>query len=69
MLYFKEDELEGDKNVYSVRANINYIALESSDYYVMRSGPNSDDLNIVIDGDLARYKPNHTYIASSFCKN
>jgi len=69
MLYFKEDELEGDKNVYSVRANINYIALESSGYYVMRSGRNSDDLDIVIDGDLARYKPNHTYIALSFCNN
>jgi hypothetical protein len=25
MLYFKEDELQGDENVFSVQANINYI--------------------------------------------
>ena len=40
---------------------INSVALDSSNYYVMRSGWDINDLYMIIDGGLAKYKPDHTH--------
>ena len=37
------------------------ISLDSSNYYVMRTGWNKNDLYMVIDGGLAKYKPDHSH--------
>lgn len=37
------------------------VSLDSSNYYVMRTGWSKDDLYMVIDGGLAKYKPDHTH--------
>jgi hypothetical protein len=37
------------------------VALPQSGYYVMRSGWDADDLYLLIDGGLARDKPDHTH--------
>ncbi len=40
---------------------IGSVALDSSRYYVMRSGWDKDALYLIIDGGLAKYKPDHTH--------
>ncbi|KUO62177.1 hypothetical protein APF79_04185 [bacterium BRH_c32] len=49
---------------YSLKAespSVGSIALEQSKYFVMRSGWDINDLYMVIDGGLAKYKPDHTH--------
>lgn len=40
---------------------ISSIGLDSSKYFVMRSGWDTNDLYMIIDGGLAKYKPDHTH--------
>ena len=51
-------------NFYSLKAespSVGSISLEESKYFVMRSGWDINDLYMVIDGGLAKYKPDHTH--------
>lgn len=49
------------KNITAEEPSGKSVALEESGYYVMRSGRDEKDLYLVIDGGLAKFKPDHTH--------
>ncbi len=49
------------KALATVPPTIGSVGLPETKYYVMRSGWESDDRYMVIDGGLAQYKPDHTH--------
>ena len=59
--FFSSQSLSDYKNIPFERPSIGSVSLDSSNYYVMRTGWDKDDLYMVIDGGLAKYKPDHTH--------
>ncbi len=60
--WFFSNESLGDYSKISVEIpKIGSVSLDSSNYYVMRTGWNNDDLYMVVDGGLAKYKPDHSH--------
>ncbi len=59
--FFSDSSLSEYKNINIERPLAVSVALDSSNYYVMRSGWDKNDLYMVIDGGLAKYKPDHTH--------
>ncbi|MFZ2322382.1 MAG: heparinase II/III family protein [Ignavibacteriaceae bacterium] len=60
-LFFSDSTLSEYKNISIVQPKLGSVALDSSNYYVMRTGWGDNDLYMVIDGGLAKYKPDHTH--------
>ncbi|MBE0572131.1 MAG: heparinase II/III family protein [Ignavibacteriaceae bacterium] len=59
--YFSNQSLSDYKNISTEKPSIGSIALDSSNYYVMRTGWSANDLYMVIDGGRAKYKSDHTH--------
>ena len=59
--FFSDSTLSEYKNISIVQPKLGSVALDSSNYYVMRTGWDINDLYMVIDGGLAKYKPDHTH--------
>ncbi len=59
--FFPKERIDSYKKINTKIPEIKSVSLDSSKYYVMRSGWGIDDLYMVIDGGLAKYKPDHTH--------
>ncbi len=59
--FFASTSLAEYKNISIEKPSLGSVALDSSNYYVMRTGWSENDLYMVIDGGLAKYKPDHTH--------
>jgi hypothetical protein len=59
--FFSSQSFSNYKNIPIKRPSIGSVSLDSSNYYVMRTGWDKNDLYMVIDGGLAKYKPDHTH--------
>ncbi|MBK7629531.1 MAG: heparinase II/III family protein [Ignavibacteriales bacterium] len=59
--FFSSNFLSEYKNISIEKPSLGSVALDSSNYYVMRTGWNKSDLYMVVDGGLAKYKPDHTH--------
>ncbi|MGH1364077.1 MAG: heparinase II/III family protein [Calditrichia bacterium] len=59
--YFDEAVIADYANQKVAKPPTSSSALDSSAYYVMRSGRDKGDLYMLIDAGLAKYKPDHTH--------
>lgn len=59
--FFHQADISVFKSVPSRTPSIGSIGLPETQYYVMRSGWGKDDLYMIIDGGLAKEKPDHTH--------
>lgn len=59
--FFNDSEREHYKNLTASKPKLKSIALTDSKYYVMRTGWDQNDLYLVIDGGLAKFKPDHSH--------
>ncbi len=59
--FFSNHALSEYENISVERPLLGSVALDSSNYYVMRTGWDKNDLYMVVDGGLAKYKPDHTH--------
>ncbi len=59
--FFDANILDAYAQMPTQEPQIGSVALDSSAYYVMRSGWDKDALYLIVDGGLAKYKPDHTH--------
>ena len=59
--FFSEAERNEYKNYEIEKPKIGSVGLEESNYYVMRTGWEDDSYYLLIDGGLAKHKPDHTH--------
>ena len=59
--FFDANILDAYAQMPTQEPQIGSVALDSSGYYVMRSGWDKNALYLIVDGGLAKYKPDHTH--------
>lgn len=59
--FFSENEKNNYSELKPQIPDVKSTALSESNYYVMRTGWNKNDLYMIIDGGLAQFKPDHTH--------
>jgi len=59
--FFKSAEIERYYRIKKVRPELSSLGLVSTGYYVMRGGVQGRELYLLIDGGLAKVKPDHTH--------
>ena len=59
--FFTLDEQNNYEKLVASKPTVGSVGLEDSKYYVMRTGWEDDSYYMLIDGGLAKYKPDHTH--------
>jgi len=59
--FFSNESLEDYLKISVEVPQVGSVSLDSSNYYVMRTGWDKNDFYMIIDGGLAKYKPDHTH--------
>ncbi len=59
--FFNENEREKYEKLSVKEPGLTSVSLPDSKFFVMRTGYKKNDLYLIIDGGLAKYKPDHTH--------